>query len=196
LRYMGFEGRALSCRRGGRLIFHDLSFSASAGSISLILGPNGSGKTTLIECIAGILPFKGDFVLDNRDFTKLSSKAVAYAPQDADEDVIEKSMFDEISLSARAGEVENLLLQCSVPREVWTGELAGNIALKKVASVIAAIARGRELCLLDEPTLSCNWAQKQWIVNAINKYRSDGGTVLISSHDSMFLELLARSICI
>src|SRR5689334_24943137 len=46
----------LACIRGGRLLFRDLSFSASAGEVLSIEGPNGIGKPPLPRVIAGFLP--------------------------------------------------------------------------------------------------------------------------------------------
>ena len=42
----------LTCRRGLRTIFEDLSFGVEAGKGLLLTGANGSGKTTLLR-IAG-----------------------------------------------------------------------------------------------------------------------------------------------
>src|SRR6185436_11925073 len=44
----------LSCARGLRVLFRDLSFRADAGSFLQITGPNGSGKTTLLRTLAGL----------------------------------------------------------------------------------------------------------------------------------------------
>ena len=44
----------LTCVRGPRVLFRDLSFAAHPGSIVQITGPNGSGKTTLLRTLAGL----------------------------------------------------------------------------------------------------------------------------------------------
>ena len=44
----------LSCARGPRVLFRDLSFAADAGAIVQVTGPNGSGKTTLLRTLAGL----------------------------------------------------------------------------------------------------------------------------------------------
>ncbi len=50
-----FEGRALACFRGGRLVFQNLEFSLGPGDATLVTGPNGSGKSTLLRLLAGLL---------------------------------------------------------------------------------------------------------------------------------------------
>lgn len=46
----------LACRRGGRPVFDDLSFSLGAGDLLALTGRNGSGKTTLLRALALLLP--------------------------------------------------------------------------------------------------------------------------------------------
>ena len=52
----------LTCRRGLRTIFEDLSFSVEAGRGLLLTGANGSGKTTLLRMLAGFLEASGGSV--------------------------------------------------------------------------------------------------------------------------------------
>ena len=48
------EGRALSCRRGRRLLFEGLDISLPSGSVTWLRGANGSGKTSLMRILAGL----------------------------------------------------------------------------------------------------------------------------------------------
>jgi heme exporter protein A len=42
----------LACRRGGRRVFEDLSFTLAPGQLLALVGRNGSGKTTLLRALA------------------------------------------------------------------------------------------------------------------------------------------------
>ena len=45
----------LACRRGGRLIFSDLSFRLGPGEAIALTGRNGAGKSTLLAMLCGRL---------------------------------------------------------------------------------------------------------------------------------------------
>ena len=46
---------ALSCVRGDRVLFRDLSFEVRPAELLHLKGRNGSGKTTLLRALAGLL---------------------------------------------------------------------------------------------------------------------------------------------
>jgi len=50
------EVNQLSCSRDEKTLFHNLSFSITAGEILQIVGPNASGKTSLLRIVSGLLP--------------------------------------------------------------------------------------------------------------------------------------------
>src|SRR5882672_4355171 len=50
------EVEALTCERGGRRIFRNLSFAVSGGQVLTLEGPNGAGKTSALRILSGLLP--------------------------------------------------------------------------------------------------------------------------------------------
>ena len=54
--YTMLEAAHLTCQRGERTLFTDLSFTLGAGELLQIAGPNGSGKTSLLKLLCGLSP--------------------------------------------------------------------------------------------------------------------------------------------
>ena len=50
------EVQNLTCERGGRRIFRDISFAAATGQVLTLEGPNGAGKSSALRILAGLLP--------------------------------------------------------------------------------------------------------------------------------------------
>jgi iron complex transport system ATP-binding protein len=58
-------------------VIRNISFKAQRGESLCILGPNGSGKSTLLKCIARILDYRGEILLEGHDATKIPRKEFA-----------------------------------------------------------------------------------------------------------------------
>ncbi|MGK4057897.1 ABC transporter ATP-binding protein [Limosilactobacillus reuteri] len=66
-----YYGEGISCVH----VLKDVSFSAKAGELNLILGPSGSGKSTFLTIAGGLqTPTSGKVLIDGIDIEKLSSK--------------------------------------------------------------------------------------------------------------------------
>ena len=72
----------VSKRYGKVLANNDVSLEVRDGEIGVLLGPNGAGKSTLIKCIAGLLRFDGEILIDGRPNKSLEAKrALGYIPE-------------------------------------------------------------------------------------------------------------------
>ena len=58
------EVRSLSVAYGRAEVVHGVSISLAAGSIVTVIGANGAGKTTLLNAIMGVLPAKGEVLIE------------------------------------------------------------------------------------------------------------------------------------
>lgn len=200
---MTFEIDNLSCRRGGREVFRDLSFRCESGEVVLLRGPNGAGKSTLLRTIAGLLPpSAGDVRLDSvtlKDDRATLQEQIVYAGH---LDAVKSALSVRQNLTLWAGifgvqvsGIDGLLERFG---------LAG-IADRPVAQCSAGQKRrlglarlpllGRRLWLLDEPTVSLDASATALVAGLIRDHAKDGGIVVAATHidlglpDTKLLEL-------
>jgi ABC-type enterochelin transport system ATPase subunit len=58
-------------------VIRNINLTAKKGESLCILGPNGSGKSTLLKCIARILDYRGEILLEGCDSAKIPRKEFA-----------------------------------------------------------------------------------------------------------------------
>lgn len=189
--YLLIDG--LSVERAGRVLFDELSIKASSGSLLWVLGPNGSGKTTFFEVLLNfITPNSGYVSLVNGTSQIDIVGNVAYSPQDPEADITELTLFNEIELAwprRNAVEITTWLAAIGVDKSLLHVPLIEDVSLRKLASVLAAIARNKKICLLDEPTLFLSDVYKLSVVKAIRMFLEAGGIVFCATHDSHLFNL-------
>ena len=52
---MELQAEGLTCSRGGREVFRNVSFKVAAGEALIVTGRNGAGKSSLLRMIAGLV---------------------------------------------------------------------------------------------------------------------------------------------
>jgi len=62
---------------GGADVIHNINVNVQKGESLCMLGPNGSGKSTLLRCIARILSYRGQVLLEGRDAASFPRRELA-----------------------------------------------------------------------------------------------------------------------
>src|SRR5262249_28119367 len=79
------DARDVTVRIGDAVIVAAADLSLERGEGVALVGPDGAGKTTLVRALAGLLPFRGDVLLEGRPLDALGARArarrIAYLPQ-------------------------------------------------------------------------------------------------------------------
>jgi heme exporter protein A len=182
----------LTCRRGDRVIFSDLSFALSEGEAVMLTGPNGAGKTTLLRVIAGLMPPAGGHVLLDGDDAAVAPERCHYVGH-----------RDGIRLSLTAG--ENIDFWCRYlggePNAAATAlDRLGIGTLEDVpAAYLSAgqrrrlglarlLAAPRAIWLLDEPTTSLDAQAQATLAALMAAHRAGGGIVVAATHAPLGLD--------
>jgi ABC-2 type transport system ATP-binding protein len=184
------SAHGLSKRFGKKIALDAIDLAVPAGSVTALVGPNGAGKTTLIRvCMAFERPNGGNVEVDGVDPWKHRSEAlrrVGYVPQtpavyrglDVDDHL---AMVRSLHSGFDVEYARRRLNQLGIPLDQRADTLSGGQA----AQLGLAIALGTraKVLLLDEPLANLDpLARREFIQVLIDAIRSDGSTVLLSSH--------------
>jgi iron complex transport system ATP-binding protein len=181
-------------------ILHGISCDAGSGGWLGLIGPNGAGKTTLLRAVAGLLPYRGQVLLDGADTGALNghdrARLIAYVPQ---EPVLPPDMtVHEYVLLGRTPYLSYLGGPSRTDREAADraaqrlritqfadrrlASLSGGE--RKRAVLARALAQEPSVMLLDEPTASLDIGHQQQVLDLIDELRRAGGlTILSTLHD-------------
>lgn len=194
---MQIEIKHLSKRFRSKQVLKDIQLTVQPGTCVGILGANGCGKSTMLSILAGVQNADGgQFLWDDRDLlrdSKARSEKVGYVPQGTP--LIEELSardnlllwYDRKSMQAQLEDGVLKLLGIGEFLKVPVNKMSGG--MKKRLSIGCAMAKQPPLLLLDEPTAALDLACKQSIAAWLRQYKADGGTLLLTTHDVMELDL-------
>jgi heme exporter protein A len=166
----------VTCVRGGRALFSDLSFALEPGEAGAVVGPNGIGKSSLVRIAAGLLvPAAGTMTAVGQ--RALLTEAAALDPELP---LVRALKFwahiDRTATIDDALGAFGLAALADVPvRLLSTGQ-------RKRAGLARVAASGAAIWLLDEPANGLDAAGTTALEAAIARHRAGGGIVLLASH--------------
>lgn len=161
---------AVTCRRGGRLLFEDLDLQLRPGEALHLTGPNGAGKSSLIRLAAGLLRPESGHV--NRVQAALSDDALAL-----DRELpLRRALRFWGAADPAAMDALGLGRLADVPvRLLSSGQ-------QKRASLARVAGSGAPLWLLDEPLNALDADGVTRLEALVARHLESGGAVLAASH--------------
>ncbi len=187
----------LTCVRGTRRLFKDLSFSAAAGELVELRGPNGSGKTSLLRILCGLAtPAAGEVRWEGQSIRKLGEKylsAVAYlGHQNAIKD--ELTAIENLKISsavaghplseAEAREIlarVGLAQQRNLPTRVLSAGQRRRLGMTRMLTSAA------KLWILDEVLTSLDDAAMNLSREFITEHLHRDGIAIVATHQDLNL---------
>lgn len=172
------------------------------GKMTVVTGPNGGGKTSLAKVIAGLhTPTSGTIILEKEDITgcsitKRAQKGISYAFQQPVKfkgltvrDLLELSAEEtlpEEKICSILGEV-GLCAQEYIDRSV-DGSLSGGESKRiEIATVLAR--KDAKVLIFDEPEAGIDLWSFTCLIEAFQKMKGYGQTLMIISHQERILEI-------
>lgn len=169
---------ALSCTRGGRILFRGLTFSLEPGQAGLLTGPNGVGKSSLLRLLSGLLkPSAGSCVAP--EAKALCDDRLALDEHLPFEQALRfwarldgKGEADVAAAMTRAG--LNHLAEVPV-RYFSTGQ-------RQRARLARTYLTDAKLWLLDEPANGLDTDSVDQLGRILQSHLDGGGIILAASH--------------
>jgi ABC-2 type transport system ATP-binding protein len=171
---------------------NDIDLNIRQGEIFALLGPNGAGKSTLINVICGIVsPTSGKITVNNFDIISNYRKArslIGVVPQELTLEAFE-NVFDNVSYSRglygkspNPHYIESLLKELSLwdKKSNRLRELSGG--MKRRTLIAKALSHEPKILFLDEPTASVDVELRKDMWKIINKLKSKGVTIILTTH--------------
>lgn len=177
----------------------DVNLIVPEGVIFGLLGPNGAGKTTLIRIINQIIEQdSGTIELDGKTLSPNDIRKIGYLPEERG---LYKKMtvWDQLIYFSRLKGLESIDAKKKVKN--WLDKLEiGSWRDKKIEDLskgmaqkvqfISTIIHEPRLLILDEPFSGFDPVNAEIIKNEILELKSNGTTVILSTHRMESVELL------
>ena len=162
------------------------------GEIFALLGANGAGKTTLIHAICGIInPSAGNILvagMNVKAHRTATRKKIGVVPQELTNDALECVEATIKFSRALYGKPKNPSLVERILRELalWDVRKARVMTLsggmKRRVMIAKALVHEPAILFLDEPTAGVDVEARQAIWALIRTLRSNGVTIVLTTH--------------
>ncbi|MBK6976159.1 MAG: ABC transporter ATP-binding protein [Cytophagaceae bacterium] len=183
-------------------VLKDINLKFELGQCIAILGPNGSGKTTLIKSLLGmVIPDKGEIRFQNISIKNAFDyrNQIGYMPQIGNYPPnLKISQLIDMMVDIRnlkEYELDEEIIEAFKLREIYQkplGTLSGGTK-QKVSAALAFLFNPKVL-ILDEPTAGLDPVSSEILKAKIQKEKTKGKLILITSHIMSDLEELATHV--
>ena len=188
---------------GSQLALDDLTFTASAGTVTVLLGPNGAGKTTAVRMITGALPAEAGevrtFGLDpavhgeavRRRCGVVAAKPALYDRLTGWDNLVYAAELYGLGADAP---IEESAARFGIDHALDLRVGGYSTGMKTRLALARAVLHGPDLLLLDEPTSGLDPESSRAVLHMIDQLAAQGRTVVMCTHLLLEAEGLADQV--
>ena len=197
---IALEARKLVKQYPGVLAVNEVSFEVRAGICFGLLGPNGAGKTTTVEIMEGVTPATSGevYYFGKPAGNKFREEAGIQFQNTALQDYLTVRETLEMfhGLYNRQADLEHIIRECSLEELVDRDNRKLSGGQRQRLFLAVALVNQPRLVFLDEPTTGLDPQARRNFWDLVNRIRSDGTTVILTTHYMEEAELLCDEIAI
>ena len=174
---------------GKNLACDDITFHLNPGDMTILLGPNGAGKSTIMKSIMGFLKYQGTITVDGMVNKTVDAKKVLGFVPEMPALYPNLTVSEHLEFIARAykltnykDRIEDLLCRFELDdkRKKFGDELSKGMQQK--LNLCIGLLPNPKVLLLDEPMIGLDPHAIKELKKYIDQMRSEGKTLLISTH--------------
>lgn len=187
----------------GHAALKNIDLEIPSQGIFGLLGPNGAGKTTLIRILTQIIrPDSGNLFYKGVPLYEGHAAYIGYLPEErglykkmkAEEQLIYLGRLKDLTLAEAKTRTRTWLKKLGM--EAWKDKTIGELSkgMQQKIQFIAAVLHGPELIILDEPFSGFDPINSELITNEILAMKSEGRSIVFSTHRMETVESLCDHI--
>lgn len=189
MNYLAIEAKELHKSFGAVHAVRGLNLRVQRGEVFGLLGPNGAGKTTSLEMLEGLVqPDSGEIRLLGLDWRSHGSQirnriGVQFQSTQLDEKIKVREVLEMYgTYYDKPRPVDELLrlLQLEEKADAYQIKLSGGQRQRLALGL--ALVNDPELVFLDEPTTGLDPQARQSFWDLVRHLKSEGRTLLITTH--------------
>lgn len=181
---------------GKRTILNNVNMNIPKGKVYALIGPNGAGKSTIMKILTGLVSkTSGSIIFEGREWSRRDLRKIGSI-------IEEPSLYKNLSaydnmkvVTTMLGVSESTILP--LLNKVGLGNIDKrpvkqfSLGMKQRLGIAISLINSPKLLILDEPTNGLDPIGIQELREIIESFKSEGMTIMISSHILSEVEHLA-----
>ncbi|UQD54161.1 heme ABC exporter ATP-binding protein CcmA [Anaplasma phagocytophilum] len=179
----------VTCVRGERVLFRNLSFIANQGSITVIAGKNGSGKTSLLRSMVGLVPVRFGKITLNGEAITTSSTCISDITYIGHKNACHEHLMvvDILEFWANTRGNDNLIPAAvnffELHRVLHTKFRHLSSGWKRKVALSRLLIFNTHVWIMDEPFANLDSASVAMLKELILTRAERGGTIILADHN-------------
>ncbi|HGU3797744.1 TPA: lantibiotic protection ABC transporter ATP-binding protein [Streptococcus pyogenes] len=172
---------------GKRTILNNVNMNIPKGKVYALIGPNGAGKSTIMKILTGLVSkTSGSIIFEGREWSRRDLRKIGSI---IEEPPLYKNLsaYDNMKVvTTMLGVSESTILP--LLNKVGLGDIDKrpvkqfSLGMKQRLGIAISLINSPKLLILDEPTNGLDPIGIQELREIIESFKSEGMTIMISSH--------------